>query len=93
MLLRQARIHDIREELDKLDGKRYELLEEKEELERAEAKEKYNCPCVSLNGDIGIHDMMQQEAANRRGLQLGTVSMTLSCNKDCLICRGKGIAP
>lgn len=92
MNFRQARLKEIREELEKLDSRRYTLIEEREKLERAEAKDKYNCSCVRLNGDIGIHDMMQQETANRRGLQLGTVSLTLSCDKDCPICKGKGIA-
>jgi chorismate mutase len=91
MNFRQTRLNEIRQELDKLDSRRYFLLEEREGLEKAEAKEKYNCPCVRLNGDMGIHDMIQQESFNRRGLQFGTVSRTLSCEKDCLRCKGKGI--
>jgi hypothetical protein len=88
---RQARLKKIREDLDKLDSRRYKLIEEREVLERAEAKEKYNCPCVKLNADLGIHDMMQQEGANRRGLQMGYVSLCLSCEKNCPVCQGKGI--
>jgi len=88
---RHKRLKEIRQEIDTLDSRRYQLIEEREVLERAEAKEKYNCPCVRLNGDIGIHDMVEQEGANRRGLGFGFVSQTLSCEKDCPRCKGKGI--
>jgi hypothetical protein len=82
---------DIRAVLDKLDTLRSTLIARRDVLERLlRGKELFTCVCVRLNEDLGIRTMSEQEAAGRRGLQLGSVSETLSALKDCPHCKGRG---
>lgn len=53
----------------------------------------YTCTCVRLNKDLDIWDMSQQEEQGRRPLGFGSVSDTLSADKNCPICHGTGIPP
>jgi hypothetical protein len=52
---------------------------------------KHPCPCVRLNEDIGVFDMIQQDKANRNPFGLGYVAACLSADKNCPICHGTGV--
>ena len=61
-------------------------------LELEADRKKYNCNCVKLNRDIGIHDMGELCAAGRDGVpgSAGLVSSSLSLLANCPHCHGTG---
>lgn len=81
----------IRARIAEIDDERFKLLQRCKVLEKNRALRKFTCVCVRLNKDIGVTDMIEQEAAGRRGLQTGIVIETLSALKNCPSCRGSGI--
>ena len=62
----------------------------KREADRHELEVRSHCSCVRMNSAIGIHDMGQQERANRYGMGAGLVSNTYSTDRSCTKCGGTG---
>lgn len=81
----------INARISEIDEERYKLVRRRQVLERGRALRKFTCVCVRLGRDIDVTNMSEQEAAGRRGLQIGLVAETLSALKDCPSCRGSGI--
>lgn len=52
---------------------------------------KHPCPCVRLNEDIGVLDVIQQDKSHRNPFGLGYVGACLSADKNCPICHGTGV--
>lgn len=80
----------LRERLAEVDKEALFLRETIHKALMAEAREKFTCPCVRLNSDLGIGTCAQQAEKHRVGLQLGYVADTLSALKDCPLCDGTG---
>ena len=89
-LSRRTIINLKRTQVEKLDEVRYSILGEIDQLEKEDQRERHPCVCVRYNGDMGIGDMIQQEAAGRNGLGFGFVSQNYSAAKTCLLCQGTG---
>jgi len=89
----KSKLTDARKELDAIDKTRWALTQKIKKLEFKIAERTYTCPCVRLNSDIGITNMVQQETAGRKGLQFGLVAETFSAKKNCPHCKGSGKLP
>jgi hypothetical protein len=81
----------IRKRIEEIDKERWGLIKRLQEIEDGRAQRKFTCECVRKNGDIDITNMQEQEAAGRKGLQMGLVYETLSSLKACPSCHGSGI--
>jgi hypothetical protein len=71
-----------------------QLLNTQEEIDLVQMqinRLNYSCTCVMVNGEIGIYDGGQQEAAHRRGLTMGLISRELSADLECPLCHGTGV--
>ena len=79
----------LRARIQKLDEESAQLKVELQAERMREARARFSCTCVRLNMDIGIYNMIDQEKARRDGL--GLVSETLSADRACRICCGKGV--
>lgn len=74
-----------------LDNQRGQVLNALAILDMEAARERFRCPCVRLNRDVGIWNMGDQVEARRNGLTFGLVSDCLSARKDCERCHGDGV--
>lgn len=81
----------INARISEIDDERWKLIQRRKVLEQNRALRKFTCVCVRLGKDISVTDMSEQEAAGRRGLQIGLVAETLSALKNCPVCRGSGM--
>lgn len=86
----QKQINVLRRRRDELQAELSSIDDELGRLHLLRDQEEFNCPCVRINGDIGIGDMHEQDRRRRTGLTLGWVSRTLSASLDCPLCLGKG---
>lgn len=88
---RKARIREIDTLCQSLQRQLDILHDELKELRLEQSIEDHPCPCVKLNSDIEVYDMIEQERHGRRGLGFGLVAETLSAIKLCEVCKGTGI--
>lgn len=86
----RERVNEIDRECLSLRKRLSELLTERSRLSLQIRRAEHPCPCVKLNDDIGVHDMVQQDARRRNPLGLGFVRDCLSADKDCRLCFGTG---
>jgi len=87
----RKRIQELRKSARILQRQIDDLHDEISALELKQTQYDHPCTCVRLNKEIGIHDMIMQDTAGRRGLTGGGwVSDTLSAVKSCVRCNGTG---
>lgn len=87
----EAQRRELRDQVDKLHKQTYLLQDEIEAISLKISWATYTCSCVRLNRDLGIWNMSLQEAHGRKALGFGSVENTLSADRNCPICLGKGI--
>ncbi len=90
-LERSRRIVEITSEIRGYEARVAALRDEREILLRQNDLERFTCPCVRLNRDLGIHDRALLVAQKRSMFGSGRfVADCLSADWECSICGGTG---